>query len=151
VLLLADGRDGGAALTLRRLGPAADWLDGDASTGGLVLLPRWGSTNHASLYGESLTLDGSTAVVAWASGVANLPTVPGEEAWVMRLGPDGQPLDLHGGLPGVDAYLGDPASCGGVSFPVALGGADGIPAVLYSVECGYPANTQSLRAVRFGL
>lgn len=152
VLLLADGRDGvSTALTLRRLSPAADWLDGDAATGGIILLTQWASMNHASLYGESVTLDGATPMVAWASGVNTLPTVPGEEAWVMRLGPDGAPLDLHGGLPGVDTYFGDPASCGGVSFPVALGGANGIPDVLYSVECGYPTFTQNLRAIRFGL
>jgi hypothetical protein len=152
ILLLADSRDGAStALTLRRLSPAAEWLDGDATTGGLVLLPQWASMNQASLYGESVTLDGSTPVIAWASGVQNLASVAGEEAWVMRLGPDGNPVDLHGALPGVDAYLGDPAACGGVTFPVAIGGADGFPEVLYSVGCGYPASTQILRAVQFGM
>jgi hypothetical protein len=152
VLLLADDRDGvSMSLTLRRMSPAGEWLDGDAATGGLVLLQRWAAINQASLYGESLTLDGATPVVAWATGIQNLPPVAGEEAWVMRLGPDGNPVDLHGPLPGVDTYLGDPMSCGGVTFPVALGGADGIPEVLYSVACDYPTYIQALRAVRFGL
>ena len=152
ILLLADNRDGvSMALTLRRLSPTAEWLDGDAATGGLVLLPRWASMNQASLYGESVTLDGATPMVAWASGIQNLPPVAGEEAWVMRLGPDGNPIDLHGALPGVDTYLGDPAACGGVTFPIVLGGADGTPEVLYNVDCGYPTSTQTLRAVRFGL
>jgi hypothetical protein len=149
ILLLADSRDGvSMALTLRRLSPNGEWLDGDAATGGLVLLPRWASMNQASVYGESVTLDGATPMVAWASGVQYLA---GEEAWVMRLGPDGNPIDLHGALPGVDTYLGDPAACGGVTFPIALGGADGMPEVLYNVDCGYPTYTETLRAVRFGL
>ena len=152
VLLVADDRDGvSMSLTLRRLSPAGEWLDGDAATGGLVLLQRWASLNQASLYGESLTLDGATPVVAWATGIQTLPPIPGEEAWVMRLGPDGSPVDVHGALPGVDTYLGDPLSCGGVSFPVALGGADGMPEVLYSLGCDLPPYTEALRAVRFGL
>lgn len=156
VLLLADGRDGVAtALTLRRLSRAGGWLDGDAATGGVVLLPGWASMNGASLYGESVTLDGATPMVAWATGANTLPALPSEEAWVTRLGPDGAPRDLHGGLPGVDVYLGGPMSCAGVASPLALGGADGIPEVLYSSEwndrCGSTPGPQLLRSVTFGL
>lgn len=154
LLLLVDGRDGaGNALVLRRLSPSAEWLDGDAATGGVVLAPAMNAEGPWQGYAASLALAGTTPVVAWTTGKPiGEPDAVIEELWVTRIGADGAPLDLHGGAPGVDAYLGDPAACFGPSSPLTLGGADGLPEVLYSASCRWPEPPpQALRGVRFGL
>lgn len=136
-LLLEDGRGAmGAALMLRRITPAGALADGDAATGGVVL------SAAAPTNGGSLVLSGATPVASWPDGDA---------IWVTRFSPDGLALDLHGGLPGVDVYLGDPASCGIVDYPTVLWTGEGAPQILYLLTCSYPVWAEHLRAIRFGL
>ncbi len=145
LLIRSEPASGGTFLELRRLTPAAEWADGDAATGGRLL---W-SFGVSRFVSPTLTLDGSTPVVGWATGGDD--ATGAQEMWVTRLDADGNPLDLHDGAPGVNVYVGDPATYHGVDFPIVLGGAGGVPAVLYSVDLAPPTNEQRVRAIRYGL
>ncbi len=139
LLLMLDGRDpAGVALTLRRLGASGAFLDGDATTGGLILDP----SPDLPAYGAGpMAFDGARTFVTW---------VDGGTIRLARITPAGALLDVQGGRPGVVAVDADPIASATFDAPTPLPTGDGALELLYLVHDYFVGGPSTLRGVLLG-